>query len=410
MRHSHYILLCFFTCLFIACEKKNVNEPEGIVPTGIFDQIWATRMNVEHEIVNLTNGLLYKDWFLRTGDKDLPPTLYAFDKHTGEKVWEKVFDQFENDTYKDYIFKDTYISNTHYDIFCVDLDTKEILWQVDFRDEDMYLGRARICENGLFYIKADYASNSPNHEQRLLEMDLNTGEYRIVYSNQNDEKGHKYMSLPVYLEISGIPHLIFNEYPNSLQAPENAEQNLVAINLVTGEYLWKVEDFTENFYGSAGQYPVVYENLVITGGDWSIYAFNFNTGEQVWRYTFDYPWSIFNKTNHLIYKDRLYVNNGQYDVTCLNPLTGDLVWNNPEAGPNSTDNMIYYEKEDFLLFTAWGYGSVMILDGITGETIYRERGYDDSSYNNDVVYDSEADMFYCSTYKHAVGFKVNGPL
>jgi outer membrane protein assembly factor BamB len=105
----------------------------------------------------------------------------------------------------------------------------------------------------------------------------------------------------------------------------------------------------------------------------------------------------------------LYVNNGQEDVTCLDPETGELIWNNPKGGPNCTDNMVYYEKEDLLVFTSWGYGSVMILDALTGETLHREHRFDNSSYNNDVVYDEERDMFFTSTYKHAIGFRVRRP-
>ena len=111
----------------------------------------------------------------------------------------------------------------------------------------------------------------------------------------------------------------------------------------------------------------------------------------------------------MINNDRLYVNENGENVTCLNPATGELIWNNPKGGPNCTDNMVYYEKEDLLVFTSWGYGSVMVLDALTGETIHRENSYDNSPYNNDVVYDPETDMFFTSTYKHAVGFKVNRP-
>ncbi len=71
--------------------------------------------------------------------------------------------------------------------------------------------------------------------------------------------------------------------------------------------------------------------------------------------------------------------------------------------------MVYYEKEDLLVFTSWGYGSVMVLDALTGETVHRERPYDNSTYTTDVVYDKERDMFFTSTYKHAIGFKIHKP-
>ena len=70
----------------------------------------------------------------------------------------------------------------------------------------------------------------------------------------------------------------------------------------------------------------------------------------------------------------------------------DLVW----------FGISFYKK----YFCSWGYGSIMVLDALTGKTLHREHRYDNSSYNADVVYDAELDMFFSSTYKHAVGFKV----
>jgi hypothetical protein len=51
----------------------------------------------------------------------------------------------------------------------------------------------------------------------------------------------------------------------------------------------------------------------------------------------------------------------------------------------------------------------MVLDALTGETLHREHRYDNSQFNNDVVYDVDRDMFFTSTYKHALGFKVKRP-
>ena len=207
----------------------------------------------------------------------------------------------------------------------------------------------------------------------------------------------------------GKVQIIMNEYPWS-ELPEESIQNIFCLDYLSGKENWRNDSISENFRSNIGLNPIIYDNrIVITGGDWSIYAFDVETGEQLWRYEFEYPWSIWVHTNHLINEDRLYVNNAMEDVTCLNPETGDLIWNNPEGGPNCTDNMVYYEKEDYLVFTSWGYGSVMILDALTGETIHRERKYDNSQYNNDVVYDPDLDMFFTSSYKHAIGFKIHNP-
>ena len=265
--------------------------------------------------------------------------------------------------------------------------------------------------NGKLYLGADFAFGTSSQVQHLMEIDILTGSYSMVLSLPPDSVGIKSISPPVFWHDSENERtlMILNEYPNAQLPPEKAEQNIMAIDLETKEVVWKTENFTENFYSNSLHPPVIYNDIVITGGDWSIYAFDVRTGEQLWRYEFDYPWAIWTKTNHLLHDGRLYVNNSQEDVTCLNPETGQLIWNNPKGGANCTNNMVYYEKEDLLVFTSWGYGSVMVLDALTGETLHREHRYDDSSYNNDVVYDPMTDMFFTSTYKHAVGFKVQRP-
>jgi outer membrane protein assembly factor BamB len=141
-----------------------------------------------------------------------------------------------------------------------------------------------------------------------------------------------------------------------------------------------------------------------------MYGFDIQTGEQLWKtsmpgYT---QWGIWTKTNHLLKDDRLYVNEGGHQLHCLNPLDGSFIWQNLEDAPNCSDNMLYYEKEDYLVYTSWGLGSVMIVDALTGELVHQERS-EDSTYNNDPVYDPETDMFFTSTYKNAVGFKINRP-
>lgn len=62
-----------------------------------------------------------------------------------------------------------------------------------------------------------------------------------------------------------------------------------------------------------------------------------------------------------------------------------------------------------LVFTSWGKGSVLVIDAKSGNLIHKEGTYENSVFYNDVVYDPKSDMFFTSTFKHAIGFKINKP-
>lgn len=408
-------IIIIITSLLWACDNSIPTPPLEPTPPvvkidTIFEMIWATRMDFENEIVSLADGVFYKDWYIRTGDKDFPAQLRAFNKITGDKDWEYFYEGDDNTNVDhNYLLNNMLICLTAKRVFGFNLDDKDVTWEVDLRPLNIKPGRGFIAANNKFYLDGVYKFHTDLHTQHLIEFNVLTGEYNILYTIAKDKFSSPGVSPPVYHNNTGVELLIFNEYPNASAPPGETIQNLVALNLSTKETVWKIKDITDFRASNSLHPPIIYKDKVITGGDWSIYAFDIETGEKQWRHEFDYPWGIWMSTNHLIYDDKLYVNNGQDDVTCLNPETGTLIWNNPEGGSKCSANMAYYEKEDLLVFASWSYGSVMILDALTGETLHREHRYDNSQYGNDVVYDKELDMFFTSTYKHAIGFKVNKP-
>jgi outer membrane protein assembly factor BamB len=404
-----YTLIIFISLTFWACRQSDTISPDPTIvdQDTIFELAWATRMDYEKEIVGTDNTQQYKDWLLVGGDIGFPPTVLAFDKDTGEKEWEYIHEGAVKDEIDvSYVFNNIYVGMCSGGIVGIDLDTKVALWEIDLKAMNMTRGVKFDVFNNSLYFRTVWGLGSPVQNTKFFKLSPSTGELEVVYQTSNG-----LINPPAfYTGNDSETNIIFNEYPWENDLPEESIQNLICIVYDSGQEIWRMDSITERFMSNVGQNAVIYDNrIVITGGDWSIYAFDVQTGARLWRYEFDYPWAIWANTNHLIHENRLYVNNGQEDVTCLNPETGELIWNNPKGGPNCTDNMVYYEKEDLLVFTSWGYGSVMILDALTGETLHREHRFDNSSYNNDVVYDEERDMFFTSTYKHAIGFRVRRP-
>lgn len=398
--------------LFGACEKKkspSIMEPSTDVEK-ILEIEWATRMNFEKQIGNLANGVSYEDWYIYSGDFADPPTIMAFNKDNGDKEWEYIHQGVVKDAIDvSYIYQNIYLGLTTNGLIGFDLDTKTNIWEIDFLSLGMERGFNFFqFENYIYFNSVSYL-NTIVQEVNLYRLNPATGDLLSVYSNNQTSIG------PVALfhdSITNNQNIIFNEYPNVGMSPPVTTQNITRFNISTGDTLWTTRNFTNNFASNGIHPPVIYDNrIVITGGDWHMYAFDIENGDLLWKTSIsdDSPFSIFTTTNHLLHEGRLYVNENGENVTCLDPETGAIIWNNPKGGANCTDNMFYYEKEDLLVFTSWGYGSIMALDALTGETIHREHRYDNSSYNNDVIYDVERDKFFTATFKHVVGFTLKRP-
>lgn len=415
MKQMNLVLILLIS-LFGACEKPDTTVPTTptvVEQDTILDMQWVTRMDFEKEIVNLANGVLYDDWYIRSGDKDDPSKIMAFHKISGEKEWELVLDLDGYDIIRMHTFENLLLATNHYHVFAIDLSTRQLLWNVRLRSMGTRVGTVSLASNNKLYVKADFSFGTAGQVLHIYEFDPYTGENRMVYSKPPDSTGIYSCSPPaVWFDPAlGKDILVFNLYPDSFAPPQDGEQYLVGVD-PDDRYteLFRIP-VVDKFSSNGGHPPLIFNNSVITGGWTSIFCFDLITKVRRWKYTLttNDPFASWSNTHHLMHDNRLYVNETGFNVTCLNPYNGIALWNNPTGGPNSTENMVYYAKEDLLVFTSWGYGSVMVLDGLTGQTIHREREYDYSSYNNDVVYDEELDMFFTSTYKHAMGFTIKRP-
>jgi outer membrane protein assembly factor BamB len=387
-----------------------IHLPEEMKEVDQFDLIWANRLDANSDIVNINEGLIYGDWYIYSGDESDPPTIYAYNVSTGDLEWTYIHQgAISRDILQSCIVSNVYIAYCGDGIFGLDLESREVLWTIDFEVFDFSYFKGISIHEGKAYFKVIKSLWDEDSTVEILKIDPHNGLEENVLSIFEDYNNGVSPPAFVYDAVSNRELMIFNEAP-PYNLPQESTQNIVAVDRLADTLVWRTENFTPNFASNGGHPPVIYDNrIVITGGAWFMYGFDVSTGQLLWETPInpDSPFSIFNKTNHLLVGDRLFVNEGGENVTCLNPLTGRIIWNNPKGGANCTDNMIYYEKENALVFTSWGYGSIMVLDATTGNVLHQERGYENIDFNNDVVYHPSEDMFFTSTFRHAVGFKLN---
>ena len=87
----HHILMLTLTCLIACGDDMPPIDPQP-VEVKVFDLQWATKLDIDKELVSTDNTQQYEDWMLVGGDIGDPPIIKAFNKMTGEMDWEYIHD------------------------------------------------------------------------------------------------------------------------------------------------------------------------------------------------------------------------------------------------------------------------------------------------------------------------------
>jgi len=180
--HISVVLMIFIT----ACQKPEIvkHQENTVDPVDtVVAMQWVTRMDNEKEIVNIANGVIFKNWFIRSGDRDDPVKIMAFDLEHGAKEWELTIEELEGYeiTYM-HLIGDILLARNSYYVFAIDLESRMLLWDVNLREKSMRLGRTTKARNGKFYINADFSFGNLGQTLNVYEFDPYTGEHRIVYT------------------------------------------------------------------------------------------------------------------------------------------------------------------------------------------------------------------------------------
>jgi outer membrane protein assembly factor BamB len=415
MMKSLYVLI-LFCVLHFSCSKKNTWPPIVVSPidtTKVFEQKWQTTTST-NGIVNSRNCIVYKNLFLTAGARNNPATLYAWDTKTGEKVWEWSLSSalgIENMQVKG----NTILLNTLREFIALDLDTRQVLWQENFRNQGFNADNGMtVTDHDVYIVWNTYKDWGlyPKDSVAIFKYDIKTGNKEKIFGfGLEDGKWAASISEVCFWHdpITKDSILLFNKHGSNAQtSPQEQPTDFYAINIRTKKVLWRQEKYCP-ISSNMTYAPVVYGDDVIVEGDWSIYSFDIPTGKLNWRSQFTElgNFDAFGNTQLLIVGDRLFINPVSSEIMCLNAKNGTVVWYNKTDAPNCTEVMHHYK--DMLIFTSWPLESVMVLDAINGQKIHKQTPSDKSTFHTDIAYDPVTDMFFTQTYISVYGFKINKP-
>jgi len=156
------LLLCGLGCKKQDHRPPNLNLEE---PPPVLEFQWISRLDPEEKLGNHAQGVLYKDWFVYPGALYNPMKLMAFDKVTGEKVWEQVYEEHPYEITYALLAGDLYIARHAKFLFGIDLDTRAIQWAFDFGAINMRPGYMVLGSNGKVYIEGATGLTRIMHKQ-----------------------------------------------------------------------------------------------------------------------------------------------------------------------------------------------------------------------------------------------------
>ena len=397
--------------LVASCHKDDPILDPPVVLKPIYEKVWKTRIyDAPLENVGPQNGYYYKDIYIVCGDgySHPDPTIYAFDTKTGERKWSLKQSGRYNEPTWNMVGKDNVlILSDAKGIAAYDLDTKSLLWE-DIHNDKNELGKVGQLPiyNGFVYkgisIGSFYGSG------KMVRYNIKTGQKEELVNVPLEGIWSPHLSCPAFWVDNNQDTIMMfiNGKSNVDKSPQESPTDLWAVNLRTNKIMWKIENVV-NIGTCLGSSPVVYNDDLIFGGDWSIYSVDIPTGKVKWRTQFPDlgNFGSFSATGILLVGDKVYGNPDVFDIFCLNAENGSVIWHNKKDAPNCSPNMLY--NDGMIICSSWGFGSVVILDALTGKLIHREQS--PNIYNVDVLYDKATDMYLTQDFAHAEGFKINKP-
>ena len=307
-------------------------------PGGIIDDVESLR---DCQIGGVNENTVY----LSTAN-----SLYAYDIHTGNRLWR-------------------YKHSPYYGSLLVSVFGKDVLHNY---------GPGALSKSWYKIAKFDNASgNKTNIVQLFIE-----NNYKFLIETPAWTTNKENDTLLLFL-TSGWN---FDKVDGKV--------NAYCYNMTKQEMVWEKKGFTNDKDATKYAPLVIENNKVIFQSLRAIHCMDIASGELVWQH--EYLDNGTSATRLLYYNDKLFFRMQSGDIYCYEPQTGQIVWSNTsiEAFPAPDGRMDAYK--DKLYLTAYPAGGVYLycLSISTGELLWKDKGPAEVIQGG-VIIDQKTGYLYC---------------
>lgn len=331
-------------------------------PTSPSDEkiIWQASISDGELDCNIFPITLHEDKVIVFGMKGKDARMLAFNRHSGEKVWEGLLLLHPSYPFVDFAYvKDDILildhGSRHYGI---DLRSGEILWQ----KRGDRSGRTGVTGIGDLYFY-------PN-EKAVCAGNVKTGDYWEAFSYQDstDITRATTNAPAIFVSPQGDTMLVTT---NSLYRYSNHEVTpfLTLYNYTKRQMLYTVQLAEADMRNPVDGLPVIYDDKVYVAVGTNIICCELWSGRQIWRARFEHNFLF---SGFIIAEGKVIGNCEDRYMYALNPETGQLIWQTRTSG---TSSRLFY-MNGVVYFKGGGDGLFHAVDAATGRHIWKLRSPD----------------------------------
>jgi outer membrane protein assembly factor BamB len=395
MRTIIFLTLIQFSLTITGCSKTE--QPDNSAPK----LLWKTPLLDGKESFSF-NPVVYKDWVIYGSkyarlDHFEKPKVVAFNKNTGEKVWEW------NDAQSDkeavhafcdvYIYQNIFVFSTGSVTYAIDLNNGKSTWTT----KDPEGGNARILGIG---DKIYHVRNAFDKKQDILcKANILSGNWEPVYKVQKD---NRYVSIGssklLDKDEDGKTYIYFTASNVDLDYTES-ETHLMKLDTQTDSIvLDKVIPNSNSFTVVAVDDKRVYlTGIVLTGCDKK-------TGEILKEYSLPVNKSgVYSAGYFITSKNKIFAPTNYPRLICYDKENTSILWSEDGISTSVPSRLLYHDG--VVYYTSSSDGYLHAIDE-NGKRLWKavspdRKGSGDGIFDTAITIDKEENHLYLSTYYSA---------
>jgi len=408
-----YLFFIFGIITLFSCKKDNPStiqspsSPPSITDSNELKPVWQTSSEIPRLVANI-DPVIFGDKVIyswtSTDIENYPHSLLvAYDKATGQKIWE--WSDFLEEVeyfggwdlvyqYQDYLV----LATSGYNTYCINLNTGQTHWSKSFETGVMSISG---IEGLAFYVEyLDYTKKC-----RIHRLDVETENTEVLLEYTTVDTYQPVFSTPTpFVNSDGEIILIFNDGTYSPEE-QNTRNYLTFYNLTRDSI-----EYHESLENSAvNDRVIINEGKVYIGGE-NTFCFDIETYEKIWESSIPENSAVISGWSGILFSgDKMFIGTGgsMPILYCLNKNTGDVIWQ--KTGYNTPSYLRLYSDHIYLTNS----GLLQVVDIHTGETLVRlvspdYQQNDNAFFSDGISIDPETGRIYTGNYISALCYEPYG--
>lgn len=303
--------------------------------------------------------------------------------------------------------KDGLISyNSYHDIHVINESNGTVLWSyfINRSDGNGGDGKSTLIDNWIYHIHQHSPGTRPD-TAHLVRADIHLGVWDTVYTFPVKDDYHPYLQMPSqWIHPSGDEILVLQNRPYN-DVDFVSKTDMIAYNVTADSVYWELDSLSQN--STAGK-PLIYEDKAYLQLDFSVVCIDILTGEELWRK------EDFQNTESLIVSSiteaegMILVHPSDKYMYALDPISGAEIWVNDDTGETPSD-MAYHDG--IVYYSSSGNGRLYAIRISNGETIWAEKSPNNhidsrAIFKNSVTINADLSVLYASDSFFAMSIKL----